>query len=260
MTPAPLGVDGTASQLPTGLASDAAAAGNASATAAGGGSEARPRRAWRWVLWGAAVACAGVAVVCAGALASGQVRLMTVDTGSMGEAAPIGSLVVMAPTVAAEHRLGDVIAYRREDGPTVVHRVVAQSPDGSVTTRGDANVSADTPLPPGQATWQVLAVVDNAGRVAGALSAPAGLVLLSLTVGVGVFLVASGSGGRRSAGTAADELGGCTTENGVHLVRRHAGSTGGAPSSALPNGASGAPSLGPGEVPSPLLPQVIDDF
>lgn len=69
-----------------------------------------------------------------------------VESGSMGEAVPVGSLTVMRPLAANSVKVGDVILLRRGNGTAVLHRVIERSAaDGqvSVRTKGDANQAAD---------------------------------------------------------------------------------------------------------------------
>ncbi|WP_369069132.1 signal peptidase I [Kineococcus terrestris] len=82
-------------------------------------------------------------------------RVVPVLTGSMTPAFPRGSLVVTTPLAGPDVRVGDVVAFRPPapydtGGRPVLHRVTAVSePDGgrdggrAVTTRGDANATAD---------------------------------------------------------------------------------------------------------------------
>jgi signal peptidase I len=149
----------------------------------------KARTALRWGVRAALVAVAAGMLAVTVALISGHLRLMTVETGSMGDAAPAGSLVVMSPATAADHRVGDIIAYRRDDDSTVVHRVTGRSADGTLTTRGDANITADTPLRAERATWQVLAVAPGGGELTGLVTSPAGLVTLSAVGALGMALV-----------------------------------------------------------------------
>lgn len=83
----------------------------------------------------------------------------------MGEAAPVGSLVLTSPVRSlGDVRAGDIIAYNDGDtGRVVTHRVVAVGP-GSVTTRGDINGSDDPrPVPPGQILGKASGVVVGGG-------------------------------------------------------------------------------------------------
>src|ERR687885_579514 len=82
----------------------------------------------------------GVAVI----QRSGAAQLLTVVSGSMQPALPLGSLVVVVPRDADAVRIGDVITFSPpgDDIRTVTHRVVdvqGTADDVSVRTRGDAN-------------------------------------------------------------------------------------------------------------------------
>ncbi|GAB2935048.1 hypothetical protein GCM10027047_34380 [Rhodococcus aerolatus] len=71
-------------------------------------------------------------------------RWLSVSTPSMGEAAPVGTLVLTRPTTLAELRVGDVISYHPEPEPgvTYTHRVVERTAEG-VRTQGDINGAVD---------------------------------------------------------------------------------------------------------------------
>lgn len=122
----------------------------------------RPRSC-RHSLVRALLVLAALIVVGAFAVFSGQGgRWFTVETPSMGTAAPVGSLVITRPATIDQLRLGDVIAFHPPTAPheTYTHRVVAISSgpdhtDPRVKTRGDIN-GADDP-------WQ-LTGTDLVGR------------------------------------------------------------------------------------------------
>jgi signal peptidase I len=116
----------------------------------------RPRSA-RSVI-GATVAVALI-VLCAAAVgwrAEGG-RWFVVRTASMGQAAPVGTLLLTEPTTLAQVRVGEIITFRAPtDGAVYSHRVVAKTAAG-LRTRGDINPSPDP--------W-VLTGKDLVGRVA----------------------------------------------------------------------------------------------
>ncbi|GLZ39305.1 hypothetical protein [Actinokineospora sp. NBRC 105648] len=70
-------------------------------------------------------------------------RWLSVDTPSMGEAAPVGTLVLTRPTSLAELQVGDIISFKPPGGgPIHTHRLVAV--DGStLRTKGDINGAED---------------------------------------------------------------------------------------------------------------------
>ena len=67
-----------------------------------------------------------------------------VATPSMGQAAPVGSVVFTRPVTVDELRVGDIVSYRPPGttGETITHRVVQIDADG-VRTRGDINPATD---------------------------------------------------------------------------------------------------------------------
>src|SRR5919202_3542013 len=102
---------------------------------------------------------------------SGAAQLLTVVSGSMQPALPLGSLVVVVPRDADAVRIGDVITFSPpgDDTRTVTHRVVDVEDIGDgvrVHTRGDANPVADPwtlQFPTGR-TWVVVADAPWVGR------------------------------------------------------------------------------------------------
>ncbi|WP_144782927.1 LamG domain-containing protein [Microbacterium sp. BH-3-3-3] len=87
----------------------------------------------------AAVVIALVAIAAAAVLWLTGARLFVVETPSMAEAAPVGSLVATEPR--HNYDVGDIVAYTQNDR-TITHRIVEA--DGNVFhTRGDLNGAAD---------------------------------------------------------------------------------------------------------------------
>ncbi|QWS32964.1 S26 family signal peptidase [Curtobacterium aetherium] len=72
-------------------------------------------------------------------------RWFVVETPSMGEAAPVGTLVLDMPVQASSLRVGDIVSYSVAANPDVVytHRIVEIDPDGGIRARGDVNGAVD---------------------------------------------------------------------------------------------------------------------
>lgn len=86
-----------------------------------------------------------VIVVVLGALAVGY-RPVVITTGSMGDAAPVGSVIVAAPRAAVDIAPGDVLVMRRPGAAPITHRVLEIGDDGAgpfARTKGDANEDPD---------------------------------------------------------------------------------------------------------------------
>jgi len=122
-----------------------------------------------------------------------EVRPLVVRTGSMAPTVPAGSMVLVRRVNAAELRPGEVVAARRADGTTVLHRIVAIDRDGPtamLTLRGDANQDVD-PQPVAvvaadRLVWQVPA----AGRAAAWLAtAPGGFALGCLVTALSALVL-----------------------------------------------------------------------
>jgi signal peptidase I len=112
--------------------------------AAGTASGRRARRFHRLPI---VLALAAIAVLVLGVLGW---RLqggnwLIVSTPSMGEAAPVGTLLLTEPVGAGGVHVGDIVSYRSPTGNGTVytHRVVEVVDNGGFRVRGDANAAAD---------------------------------------------------------------------------------------------------------------------
>ncbi len=84
-------------------------------------------------------------VMALGGLAAGY-RPVVITTGSMGDAAPTGSLIVAGPRAADDIAVGDVVVMRRAGSAPITHRVIELRDDGDgryALTKGDANADPD---------------------------------------------------------------------------------------------------------------------
>ncbi len=72
-------------------------------------------------------------------------RWFVVETPSMGEAAPVGTLVLDLPVDVSTLRVGDVVSFETAANRGVVytHRIIAIDADGGLHTRGDINGATD---------------------------------------------------------------------------------------------------------------------
>ncbi len=106
----------------------------------------------RW--FGTALASATVlaALVVIGALVAGY-RPVIITTGSMGDAAPAGALVIAEPRSGTDIEVGDIVVMRRPNASPVTHRVIEIEASGTsrfAVTQGDANQAPDAaPYPLG---------------------------------------------------------------------------------------------------------------
>lgn len=67
-----------------------------------------------------------------------------VASGSMEPALRRGDAVIYSERAIEETGEGTVVVFDNENGISIIHRVTAVNDDGSLTTRGDANQSADS--------------------------------------------------------------------------------------------------------------------
>ena len=116
---------------------------------------------------------------------------LVVRGSSMGDAAPLGSVVIGRSVSPADVGVGDVILVRAEMNgrvsPPVLHRVVSlEHLDGElvVRTKGDANPSADpVRYVLDRETTSPLFVVPYVGYLVGFATTPAGWILFSAIPG-----------------------------------------------------------------------------
>ncbi len=117
----------------------------------------------------------GVLSVVLGGLAAGY-RPVVVLSSSMGDAAPVGALVVAAPRDGDAVVVGDVVVMRRPATAWVTHRVVeieGRPGNRLAITKGDANAVADpSPYPLDGEQLVARWVVPGLGRVLTAVVRP----------------------------------------------------------------------------------------
>ncbi len=91
------------------------------------------------------VLCAVLLGLCgAGAWRATGGRWAVIETPSMGQAVPVGSLVLTRPRPVAQITVGDIITYRPPHLDSLyTHRVVAVNADGSLQVQGDLNGTPD---------------------------------------------------------------------------------------------------------------------
>lgn len=111
------------------------------------------RRVLGWAAGTAVVLVLALAVAVALVPALAGARALTVLSGSMEPALPVGSTVVIRPEPPAEIAVGDVITFTdREEGSAdtrvVTHRVLEVRPGPEFVTAGDANNAPDPGVVP----------------------------------------------------------------------------------------------------------------
>lgn len=107
------------------------------------GARAVRRRLFRpaRLLQGAAAVVIGSLVLAAVVFLLAGGRWFIVSSPSMGQAAPVGTLVLTTPTTVADLHPGDIITFHPPTAPDEVytHRVQTVSGAGAVASRGDIN-------------------------------------------------------------------------------------------------------------------------
>jgi len=159
-------------------------------TPSSSGSKSNGRaRPWSTLLaTGAASAAIALVVLVVVGLVAGY-RPVVLQTGSMADTAPAGSLVVTAPRAAEGIEVGDIVVMETDGELPVTHRVIAieETAVGPVArTQGDANEFAD-PAPYALTGDQLVArwIVPGAGAWLERLQEPA------VWVALGAFVVAA---------------------------------------------------------------------
>lgn len=121
---------------------------------------ATPPRGHRRATLAVAILIALLAAAVATVLSVTGARLFVIETASMAETAPVGTLVVAHPKDV--YVVGDVVTFV-VDGRTVTHRIVGVQ-DGRFITQGDLNGSPDAwQLQPEQIVGTVIAIVPGLG-------------------------------------------------------------------------------------------------
>lgn len=107
-------------------------------------------------------------------------RWAVIETPSMGQAIPVGSLILTRPRPLDRMRVGDVVTYQPPNVHSLyTHRVVKVEPDGSLQVQGDSNGTPDPfPVTQQMLVGQVLQHWRGLGWLLRALPT----VLLALTV------------------------------------------------------------------------------
>jgi signal peptidase I len=139
-----------------------------------------------FVLFSGLVALAGVGVL------SGY-RTFVVQSGSMGAAAPIGSVVLARPASAEQIAVGDMIVIRKPGKTPLLHRVIERTEQAGrieVRTKGDSNGQPD----PGSyaLTGEALRYdglrVPRLGYLVASLRTPRGLLVVAAVAGAVIAL------------------------------------------------------------------------
>lgn len=118
---------------------------------------------------------------------------LTVLTGSMEPAVPVGSLIYVAPAAPSELAEGDIVTFG--DGEeTVTHRVISNHKvEGELITKGDANAEEDLqPVPYSMVVGKVVLTLPGLGDVLEALASVMGKIYLIAFGACGVMLVILG--------------------------------------------------------------------
>ncbi len=123
---------------------------------------------------------------------SGNIKLLSVLSGSMEPAIHTGSVVVEKPE--SEYKVGDIVTFGKDDTRNVptTHRIVASRAQGGVLvfkTKGDANNAPDmNEVSFGDVHGKVLFSIPYFGYIIDFVRKPAGLFLVViLPVGVVIF-------------------------------------------------------------------------
>jgi len=80
------------------------------------------------------------------AVASYDVHVYRVDAGSMEPTIPQGSFVITTRPNTLDTL--DIITFKNEKGKLTTHTFLGYASDGSLTTKGDANLTPDAHTPP----------------------------------------------------------------------------------------------------------------
>lgn len=140
----------------------------------------------------ALVAVLAVAILMAAPQVLGW-KSLTVLTGSMEPALPIGSMVYVAQANPAQLQEGDIVVFKR-GGETITHRVVSNhTTEGELITKGDANEDVDlAPVAYSSVQGKVAFDAPWLGDILSAVSTTVGKIYLIGAAACGVMLVILG--------------------------------------------------------------------
>lgn len=119
-------------------------------------------------------------------------ELQMVLSGSMAPAFETGAVIATRPLPAEAVQPGDVITFRRAEGPPVTHRVLEVHRTGAAlefATKGDANEDADPArMPASSVAGEVVFDIPHLGYLADFMRKPLGFLLLVLMPGIAFIL------------------------------------------------------------------------
>lgn len=110
------------------------------------------------------------------------VKLSNVGSGSMKPLIPTSSAVMTVPASGKEVQVDGVYVYQSHNRQ-IVHRVISRQGE-DLLFRGDANVTTDPPVDPGQVTDRVVASLPRVGKLAHELWQVAPVVALLAGTGM----------------------------------------------------------------------------
>lgn len=119
-----------------------------------------------------------------------SIRPLAVLSGSMEPAYPVGSMVYVGKTDAADIQVGDVITFYMAGDTLITHRVVSKDEEaGGFTTKGDANNTEDGGLVPyDKVVGRVLLRIPYLGYVSSYLSSRSGnIIVITLIIVTLIF-------------------------------------------------------------------------
>ena len=125
------------------------------------------------------------------------VRFYNVESDSMSPALHRGDLVIDVPTTPTTvYQVGDIVTFHPTPGYTTTHRVAAVDSEG-ITTKGDANLSADVgQIVRENIVGRVVAAVPFGGFVASFFRQPLGIAALLLAI-VAIYVLWQFAGDRK---------------------------------------------------------------
>ena len=114
---------------------------------------------------------------------------MVVLSGSMEPEIAVGSMVYVKSVDFEDIEVGDVISFKLSDGTMVTHRVAAINPDGTLTTKGDANDTADnSPVKEKQLVGMVKGHLPFVGQLSSFIKSSLGIASLCAVAIVVILL------------------------------------------------------------------------
>lgn len=140
-------------------------------------------------VWGVAVGLVLIAAAVATWLVF-DLKVFKVSTGSMEPTLPVGTLVLVMPD--EDISVGDVITFYEDGGEITTHTFIGYAEDGTLMTKGDANLTPDRFSDPLEQSDVIGRVVTHTSVFTfGFWMTPRGIIVATILAALAIYMVNS---------------------------------------------------------------------